>query len=56
MSIVAMKKKMEAKRGVSAGGGFSLNGKYKYSNARVTSVKASKVARDNHFKTKAFFN
>ena len=56
MSIVAMKKKMEAKRGVSVGGGFSLNGKYKYSNARVTSVKASKVARDNHFKSRACFN
>ena len=43
---------MEAKRGVSVGGGFSLNGKYKNSDARVTSVKASKVARNNYFKTK----
>lgn len=55
MSIVAMKKKMEAKKGVSVGGGFSLNGKYNNSQARVTSVRSSRFARKNYFQTRAAF-
>tara|TARA_Y100000816_G_scaffold11321_1_gene7409 strand:- start:3803 stop:4927 length:1125 start_codon:yes stop_codon:yes gene_type:complete len=56
MSIVAMKRKMEAKKNQSRGGAFSLNGKRCNSDVVIPSVKNARYARSNHFKTKACFN
>ena len=57
MSIVAMKRNMEAKRGLSSGGGgFSLNPKYRDSNASSTSVKSAAQARKNAVKRSVCFN
>ena len=57
MSIVAMKKKMEAKRGLSTGGkGFSLNPKVKCSDVNSTTVKSSRQARQNLVKRAVCFS
>ena len=56
MSIVAMKRKMEAKKNQSVGGNFSLNGRRCGTNVVPQSVKNSKYSNRNHFKTKACFN
>ena len=57
MSIVAMKKKMEAKRGLSTGGkGFSLNPKVKCSDVNSTTVKSSRHARQNLVKRAVCFS
>ena len=57
MSIVAMKKKMEAKRGLSSGGkGFSLNPKVKCSNVNSATVKSARQARQNLVKRAVCFS
>lgn len=56
MSIVAMKRKMEAKKNQSVGGNFSLNGRRCGTDVVPQSVKNSKYSNRNHFKTKACFN
>ena len=56
MSIVAMKRKMEAKKNLSTGGSFSLNGKRCNSDVVNASVKNARYARSNLHKTKVCFN
>ena len=57
MSIVAMKKKMEAKRGLSSGGkGFSLNPKVKCSDVNSATVKSARQARQNLVKRAVCFS
>ena len=56
MSIVAMKRKMEAKKNLSKNGNFSLNGKRCNSNVVAASVKNARYARSNLHKTKVCFN
>ena len=56
MSIVAMKRKMEAKKNQSVGGKFSLNGRRCGSDVVPQSVKNSKYSNRKHYKTKACFN
>ena len=57
MSIVAMKKKMEAKRGLSTGGkGFSINPKVKCSDVNSTTVGSARQARQNLVKRAVCFS
>ena len=57
MSIVAMKNKMEAKRGLSGGGkGFSLNPKVKCTDINSATVKSARQARQNLVKRAACFS
>lgn len=56
MSIVAMKRKMEAKKNQSVGGNFSLNGRRCGSDVVPQSVKNSKYSNRKHYKAKACFN
>ena len=56
MSIVAMKRKMEAKKNQSVGGNFSLNGRRCGTDVVPQSVKNSKYSNRKHYKTKACFN
>lgn len=57
MSIVAMKRKMEAKRGLSTGGkGFSLNPKVKCGDVNSATVKSARQARQNLVKRDVCFS
>ena len=56
MSIVAMKRKMEAKRGLSVGGGFSINPKIKGTNVSSTTVKSARYANRSQYKRSVCFN
>lgn len=51
-----MKRKAAAKTGISAGGGFSLNGSRAGTSHATTSVKTGRYARNNYYKTRVCFN